>query len=88
MSKTADKRVALLLRRERMLAAQSDDTLLEALALLDAQDALTQDERMTYAWIVDELERRHPEIEDELEEGFRDNIRMRTYGAHLAEVLS
>lgn len=78
----------MLEKRALVFERASDGALLGALAMLDAKSSLDEAERMTYAWTVDELERRHPEISGALDAAFSDDAQDRTYGAVLASVLS
>lgn len=50
-------------RRTALLARLSDADLLAEHGKLDARDDLTESERMTSAWLADELHARYPETE-------------------------
>lgn len=55
-------------RKARLLASQSTPALALSALMLDTLGPLmTPEERLTRAWVCDELERRHPEVTPALE---------------------
>lgn len=76
-------------RRDAILAQQSDADLLAARRLLDARDDLTPEERMSAAWLADELHRRYPETVSIVDGYFEaDENLTRGYGDLLADALA
>lgn len=57
----------LIRKRQALFARTSTPALVGSAMMLDALDSPTAEERLTIAWICQELERRHPEVVAALE---------------------
>ncbi|HET8581786.1 MAG TPA: hypothetical protein VFL65_00930 [Jatrophihabitans sp.] len=59
-------------RKAAFLAALTDAQILDALRHLAELPKLDEHERMTSAWLSDEVERRHPELDAAMQRHFED----------------
>lgn len=57
-------------RKTALFARTSTRVLLVSMTALGAVESPSEEERMTHAWVCDEIERRHPEVSAALETAF------------------
>ncbi len=53
-----------------MLLEMSDRQIMDAAEAIDTQEVCTPAERMVYAWLMDEIERRHPDLDERIDDVF------------------
>jgi len=57
----------IIRKRQALFARTGTPALLASAMMLDALTGMTREERLTLAWVCQELERRHPEVTPALE---------------------